>query len=170
LFDDVMRATALLPPTSIHDRDAPPSSSSTELIAYVPPLELLDADAIVARYGRPRPDDRTVGCEGGRVVNGDLWVVLSPSQEELVATLVDNIDALVTHAALASVLPSHPAARRSMLQRVRRKLSKIGLRLVVVRGRGYIVERCQAPGPDHGEPHANADEALQRSCEPPSCR
>jgi hypothetical protein len=123
----------------------PPSDDRREVFRLP---DLLDADTIIARFVPERDDVRPVACRDGRVLHGECWVPVSRAQEPIAARLVEHLGDVVSYADMKGMLPQEPVARRSLLQRLRRKLARIDLELALVRSRGCVLLRVG----DHVEP------------------
>jgi DNA-binding response OmpR family regulator len=94
-----------------------------------------------ARCRPPEPVDVVV--DDLIVRNGSRWVAVSPLEAALVRPLVTNLGRLVTREDLADSGWDDGVARslRSRVRGLRIRLTEIGLHLMTVRGRGYILER-----------------------------
>jgi two-component system, OmpR family, response regulator len=104
--------------------------------------------ATVARRAR-EPDHRPSVDSAGRVWRSGRSVEVPPAQVPVARLLVSRFGRVVPAAEIrASYLgaggSSHPKALKAMIGRVKQRLACLGLRLVNVRDRGYLLE----PGPE----------------------
>ena len=82
--------------------------------------------------------------EDGLLRNRGEWVAIPDAQLPVVALLVDRYDRLVPTETLAAAYvegghSGNDASIRSLMCRVSRRVSAIGLRLRTVRGRGVVL-------------------------------
>jgi hypothetical protein len=81
--------------------------------------------------------------EDGLLWRGADWVALSPVESRLMTLLVDNAETLVRRSELdAAAWPDGcpgPRALDSRLQRLRARVAPLGLRVVTVRRRGFLL-------------------------------
>ena len=75
---------------------------------------------------------------------GDRTVVLSPAESTIAGLLLDDFEQLVLRAAVAATLweDVKEHALNTRLNRLRKRLAVVGLQLVTVRGRGFVLERA----------------------------
>jgi two-component system response regulator TctD len=80
--------------------------------------------------------------EHGVLRNLDRSVVLSPIETTIVALLLGNFGRLVSKDAVISAVweDGRAHALNTRLHRLRDRLAVVGLRLVTVRGRGFVLE------------------------------
>ena len=72
------------------------------------------------------------------------WVALSPVQARIVSVLLERFDErVVTHDELRTaawgVAPRSPYALATLVKRLRRRIEPIGLDVLTVRSRGYVL-------------------------------
>jgi DNA-binding winged helix-turn-helix (wHTH) protein len=90
--------------------------------------------------------------EAGILRVGRRWAPLSNSERELLVPLVARFGKTVSRDELAagamSGKPIPPSALNVRITRMRQRLAPLGLRLINVRKRGYILDRAHdlAPG------------------------
>jgi DNA-binding response OmpR family regulator len=117
----------------------------------------IDADELDARLnelarrsGRLEPQTEVTFADG-IVRVGDRWASIPDGQWPIVSLLVDRLDTVVSdreiaHAYASSGLAPNPRAVKSMMWRLGRRLSGVGIALHKVRGRGYLVELTRRNG------------------------
>lgn len=84
--------------------------------------------------------------EDGLLRHDGRWVSISDAQIPLVDLLVRNVGRLVTSAEIRGTYTAAggsgtPTSLRSVVHRLGRRVSEVGLRLHVVRGRGVVLDR-----------------------------
>ena len=91
-----------------------------------------------ARLRRPAID------ESGRFAVGGNWIALSPIESQLMRALVEHFGSLVTRSELAQRAWPDGAPTRNQLdvrvRSLRRRLRPMGLRISVLRGRGFALQ------------------------------
>ena len=88
--------------------------------------------------GRPRLD------EDGLLRVGDRWVAIPDAQLAVVALLVDGFGRVIRREQIAAAYieagrSGHDTSIRSLISRVSERVSRVGLRLHTVRGRGVML-------------------------------
>jgi hypothetical protein len=97
---------------------------------------------LAARAGADAP---TIEADGLLRFGGG-WTVVPPSQVEVTRRLVERFDSVVPKADLvaayvASGGSGHPNSIRSVTVRLAKRLDLVGLELVTIRGRGFMLTR-----------------------------
>ena len=147
----------------------PPPTDTDELEDWIrEPVDPIDLDARVVALARrterwisspddlapePAPLDQSalteelvprVDVDSGIVRMGGKWVALSPMQMSIAALLIDRVGEVVTRAEVAAVhspgTDPKPAAIKSLMLRLTKRLATVGLTLHFVRARGFMVE------------------------------
>jgi DNA-binding response OmpR family regulator len=127
----------------------PPPALLDELEDWVrTPIDADELDArlnqLARRSGQVEPPLEATFVDG-IVRVGERWASIPDGQWAIVALLVDRVDTVVSdreiaHAYAASDVTANPRAVKSMMWRLGRRLSGVGIALHKVRGRGYLVE------------------------------
>lgn len=97
----------------------------------------------LARRATAEGREATVTLEEGLLSVGDRWVVLPPVQAALAEVLLERRGTVVSRSALCrSAWPRHEPDRNTLdvhIGRLRRSLDRVGLSIVTVRSRGYLL-------------------------------
>ncbi len=106
------------------------------------PVEVQARTATVRQRATLQADRPTI--EDDRVLRGDRWVAVPRSQLPVVALLLDRMGAVVPWAELRAAYgtgaaSATPAALKAMIRRLKKSLGRIGLAIVNVRDRGYLL-------------------------------
>ena len=85
---------------------------------------------------------------------GNRWVALSESEWEVLTVLLDRFGKAVSTSDLRAAgggdQPLTPAALNVRLTRLRQRIAPLGIRIINVRRRGYILDRVQVVEAAHG--------------------
>jgi DNA-binding response OmpR family regulator len=80
----------------------------------------------------------------GRLLRGDRWVALSPTEEQLCSVLIDDFGAVVSDRRLLTLAwpegSGTPTGLRLQMTRLRRRIAALQLEVRSVRGRGYVLQ------------------------------
>jgi DNA-binding response OmpR family regulator len=126
--------------------DTAPSERSSWVIDDADIERLVLASAIDER---PAP---AVDADNGVIRVGRSWVAVSELQLPVLKLLVERFGSIVPRAELAAVYgevsgSTDPAALKSMMLRLSRRVRRAGLALQIVRGRGFLLEHADPTGP-----------------------
>jgi DNA-binding winged helix-turn-helix (wHTH) protein len=86
--------------------------------------------------------------EYGLLWVGTAWVALTTIQESLLRYLIERRGSVVSRASLTeAVWPGCSAARQLdvPMARLRRRIAPLGLRIVTIRGRGFMLLESEPP-------------------------
>jgi DNA-binding response OmpR family regulator len=114
--------------------------------------EELDARlAMLARRAGSTTIHESICLHDGILRVGDRWTPIPDGQRRIVALLIDRIDTVVSDHEIAqahgsSEVISNPRTVKSMMWRLSRRLTDVGIALHKVRGRGYLVELIRYGG------------------------
>jgi DNA-binding response OmpR family regulator len=132
----------------------PPPMLLDELEDWVrTPIDADELDARLnelARRSRRLPPQLEAALADGILRVGDRWTSIPETQHAVVALLVERLDTVVSDNEIALAYASdgltpNPRTVKSMMWRLGRRLSDVGIALHKVRGRGYLVELAR-PG------------------------
>jgi hypothetical protein len=127
------------------DEPAPTTTDLTEDWIRLPASEGdLQARSIVLAARAALASPRPVVDGDGRLVHGNDWVALSPIEEALIASLVDNFGEVVALDELASGPDGHELSANAIrvhVMRLRKRILPLGLVVRTIHGRGYLIEQ-----------------------------
>ncbi len=108
------------------------SADSTEIGFRVAGLE--------ARAGVSTPERPTLE-EGDILRYAGRWVAMAPAEVPVVRMLLESFESCVTRAVLGltGADPTHASALYTQINRIRRRVAPLGLEVVNVRGRGFLL-------------------------------
>jgi hypothetical protein len=131
------------------DSDAPPPVCTDALEDWIRlPSDERDIDArmngLRARASSWAPSTRPELDGHGRLLRGNRWVALSPTEEELCALLIGEFGHVVSDKELmAQAWPQGtgtPTGLRLQMTRLRRRIADLQLEVRSVRGKGYVLQ------------------------------
>lgn len=130
------------------DPDAsPPDTAPSEDWVRLPASPIDVAARVRALSQRLDPSRIAVGrpeLEDGVLRANGSWVVVPPVESRLLSVLLDRPGAVVSRAALTQTgWPDRQPDRNTLdvhIGRLRRRIAAVGLHLVTVRSRGYLLE------------------------------
>ena len=139
------------------DSDATPPICTDPLEDWIRlPSDERDIDArmnaLRARASSWPPSTRPELDGNGRLLRGHRWVALSPIEEQLCTLLIGEFGTVVSDRILMEQAwpegTGTPTGLRLQMTRLRRRIADLGLEVLSVRGKGYILQ--SRPGASAG--------------------